>query len=1140
MALQKQVIPIPFSKGLDTKTDPKQVIPGKLLTLENGIFTSPGRIQKRLGYEMLDQTIEGTDNTIASGSGLANFNNELLLMTGTEAFSYSASTMRWSDKQTITNLELSVSSVVRNTYQQTTPDVAVHPSGLEVVTYQDSRGGSRYCLIDTTTNEQILSDQLISATAIKPKAFVMGNFLSILYVDTSNHHLRLLPIPVLTPLSPFPTMDLAINVNSTNPNYDAALYTTNLYFAYNNNASGITVNRINFFLVLAAPFTSSGEVASECITLFADQQTGQIWVAYANGTQIKYFIYPSFLTTYVLAPTLISSNSNTILNIALTVSNGSGTVFYTQVNSSLPSNNFILEAQLTNTGIVTGNQVFIRSVSIAGKTFIFGGFSYIVVSFDSVLQPTYFVLRTTDGAVAAKFSPGVGGGTDVTNMVPEVVSTGYGIFLMGTLIKDLLTTISGAVYTQTGVNTITFDFTDAQPSSVQLGANTHITGGILSQYDGISVVEHGFNIFPENVTIVTSSSGGGMAAGTYEYFVVYSWMDGQGQVNYSAPSVGQQATIGAPISFYATFSSGATSITASSTAGLVVGQPLVDASSPSTFQNGTVITNISGSTVSINLATTAASAGTPGDDIQALSTTPITFTSVFGAGTNMITVSSTAGLVVGQTITDQTTMSNILAGTQIAAINGLVLTLTQPTVGASAGGGDTLQTIDTGSAILTIPTLRLTQKKPPVRTPVTIQVYRTADDQTVAHLVSSITSPILNDTTVDTVMFTDTQNDYTIIGNPTLYTTGGVIENIAAPACLYVTVYQDRVILLPSENPFQWWYSKQNVAGAPVEFTDSFVNNINQFGGKLISCLQMDSELIFFQQYQIEYITGTGPDSTGNQNNFSAPLNIASDVGCSDKNSLVLTPAGIFFKSLKGIYLLSRSLQLQYVGAGVEAYNQFDVVSADLIENTQQVRFCLSNDQAIVYDYYIQEWSTFTNIPAVSSTIFQGQFTYLTEFGEVLQETPGQYTDNGEFIQLKLKTAWLSFAGLQGFQRVYQMLFLGDYFSPHNVTVHAAYDFNPFPVQQNVTMAGAILGTGVYGSDATYGETSPYGGPPQTYQFRINLNRQKCQTIQITIEDNQLYNTYGENLALSAFSFMIGSKGTLNKIVAQGSNTPQA
>lgn len=1136
MALQKQLIPIPFSKGLDTKTDFKQVMQGKLLILENGIFTSPGRIMKRNGYAALNMLIQDTATKITSGTGLANFKNELLVLTGTEAYSRSESTSRWSDKQTITNLELSTAQVTRNTFIQTTPDVAVHSSGLQVVTYQDSRGGSRYTVIDLTTQEQLVSDKLITATAIKPKPFALGNFLVILYVDTSTDNLVLLPIPVVSPTQPLALVNLALGINTAHPNYDATAYSNQLFVAVNQQTTGIGTLFVNQFLTVGSTVTTAGESASSCIGVVIDPVLAQLWVTYHNGTEVKYFIETTMLNP-VLAPTNISANSNTILNTAIIANNGVGHVYYTQT-ATLPSNNFILEATLTNAGVVSGLQVLVRSVSVAGKPFTYNGITYVTTSFDSVLQPTYFVLRTVDASVVAKFSPDLGGGTPVTNILPEAFLQSPGVYIMGSLIKDLLTTVAGVVYTQTGVNTVTLDFTDAQPSSVELGANLHLTGGILSMYDGVSIVEHGFDVFPENITIASSPSGGGLAAGTYEYFVVYSWTDAQGQVNYSAPSVGISNVIGTPIATFATFSSGATSITVASSAGMVVGQPLIDITTPANFQTGTVITGISGTTVTISLPTTAASAGAPGDDIQALTTTPITFTSTFASGATTIPVSSTAGLVVGQNISDLTTPTNILAGTQIASIGTGTITLTVPTVGA--GSTDTLQTLDTGSATLIIPTLRLTQKKPPIRTPVTIQVYRTLDDQTIAFMVTSIMNPIFNDVTIDTVTFVDTQNDFTAQGNPTLYTTGGVIENIQAPACNYVTVYQDRIILLPAENPNQWWYSKQNIPGAPVEFSDLFVNNVDQAGGNLVSCLKMDSELIFFKETQIEYITGVGPDSTGNQNDFSAPQNISSDVGCIDKNSVILTPAGIFFKSEKGIQLLNRKLQTSYIGADVEAYNQFKVVKANLIENTQQVRFCLSNGQAIVYDYYIQEWATFTNIPAVDSVIFQSQFTYLTALGEVLQETPGQYTDDGEFIKLKLQTAWLSFAGLQGFQRVYQMLFLGDYFNPHNVAVYAAYDFNPFPIQQNVTQAGTILGTGVYGSDATYGQTTPYGGPPPTYQFRVNFNRQKCETIQITIEDQQLYNSYGENLALSAFSFSVGSKGTADKIVAQGSNTQQA
>src|SRR5256885_15532762 len=65
-------------------------------------------------------------------------------------------------------------------------------------------------------------------------------------------------------------------------------------------------------------------------------------------------------------------------------------------------------------------------------------------------------------------------------------------------------------------------------------------------YDGISPVEHGFHLFPEPVTVATSTTGGLIPAGTFQYVVVYSWTDNQGQIHRSAPSIPvSQVTTGA-------------------------------------------------------------------------------------------------------------------------------------------------------------------------------------------------------------------------------------------------------------------------------------------------------------------------------------------------------------------------------------------------------------------------------------------------------------------------------------------------------------------------------------------------------------------------------------------------------------------
>jgi len=977
MALQKQVVPIKISGGIDTKTDPDQVIPGRLLTLENGIYTSLERIKKRNGYAALSASIEGSLNSITQGAALATFKNELNLFTGVELYSYSESTARWSDKGTAASFSISSKPVIRNTYQQTTADAAQHSSGLQLFTWEDSSGGSRYSIIDSITGETVVSNALITSTAIKPKPFAIGNFLVIFYIEPVLHHLKIKTFAITNPSVLYSTLTASTTVNIANQNYDACATSTRVYFSYNS-TTGIGVNFITSTLGLGTQKTELGESASSCIAVTVDQPLLQMWVAYHNGTEIKYFIHdgnPSLVS--VLAPTLISSNSNTINNITLYANNGSGKTFYTQ-NAAATYNNFIIEASLTQAGVVSGVTTLIRSVGIAAKPFAYNNEIYLTIAFETTLQPTYFIINTANTDVVAKFSPGVGGGLLKKNIVPEVVNIGTGLYLIPSLQKDLFTTISGAVYTQTGVTVATLDFiTNESFISAELGENLLFAGGILYMYDGISVVEHNFHIYPENIT-ASSTGSGGVGAGQYQYAITYEWMDNQGQIQYSAPSVPVQITI--------------------------TGTKHVD---------------------------------------------------------------------------------------------------------------------------LVIPTLRITAKKAPTRAPVTIGIYRTEANGTTFYKVTNVTSPVFNDTTVDTINYTDALADSAIIGNPLLYTTGGVLENIAAPAADYITTYKDRAIVLPSENKNQWWPSKQVVPGVPVEFSDALAQNVDQAGGNMVAVARLDSVLVLFKQYLLYYVTGTGPDATGAQNDFSDPQPIACDGGLLDKKSIVLTPAGLMYKSQKGIYLLSRSLSVQYIGADVEAYNGATIISADLIADTTQVRFCLDTGIVLMYDYFVQRWGVFTNHNAVDSLIFQGLYTYLQPNGLVLRETPGQFKDSGRFIKLKLTTSWLSFSGLQAFQRVYKLILLGEYLNPHNLTVNVAYDFNPYATQESLIQVGALLGTPNYGDDAFYGDTSPYGGAFPLYEFNSNLARQKCTSIQITMEDEQTVG-FGENLAISGLAFEVGLKKSTN------------
>ena len=88
-----------------------------------------------------------------------------------------------------------------------------------------------------------------------------------------------------------------------------------------------------------------------------------------------------------------------------------------------------------------------------------------------------------------------------------------------------------------------------------------------------------------------------------------------------------------------------------------------------------------------------------------------------------------------------------------------------------------------------------------------------------------------------------------------------------------------------------------------------------------------------------------------------------------------------------------------------------------------------------------------------------------------------------------------------------------------------AYDYNPNPLQQ--TTIYPVNFNGTYGSDPIYGDGSPYGGNSQVEQWRVFLDKQRCQSIQITL--NELYDpslgvAAGAGLTLSGINMVIGTK----------------
>lgn len=422
---------------------------------------------------------------------------------------------------------------------------------------------------------------------------------------------------------------------------------------------------------------------------------------------------------------------------------------------------------------------------------------------------------------------------------------------------------------------------------------------------------------------------------------------------------------------------------------------------------------------------------------------------------------------------------------------------------------------------LTIFTTSFTNK-----TDVQIEVYRTEENGTVFYRVNdSIADRLINDKTVATIAYSDDYPSDQIIDNEILYTTGGVLENVAADSSKFVTSYKNRVFLLDGNGEFLQ-YSKLREENGPVEFNDSLKITLDEEGGIGQALAVMDDHIIIFKQRAMFAETGEGPNNLGQQDDFRKPYLITADVGLKDLNSVVKMPLGLMFKSEKGIYLLERSFKATYIGAGVEAYNGMTITSATLLEDANEVRFNTLEGRTLVYDYYHNRWATFTGQMAIDAVNYQNQWSYVRTSGLVMKENPQVYLDNGSWYKIKIVSAWISLAQLQGFERFYKLLFLGNYKSAHKVKCYFAYNFNSSYAHEALIQAGTLLTAPVYGA-GDYGD-GVYGGEFPLYQFEVRPEIQKCEAFKVKLEDFPDGGT-GNSFTLSNLAMEVGIKRGLFK-----------
>jgi hypothetical protein len=1101
MAIPKTILPLVFNQGINTKLDPKQQMIGVLRSAKNVTFDTINALKKRNGYDQIALRTE--DSVLVEDvDRLTKYKRELLAIANDRIYSYSTSAERLSDKGGLFKAMPSSLSVLQNSSQQDQLDSLLLGNFLICVYHNDSLDEVRYSVQDCSDGSLLVSDDLIGAGQFA-RVSNINNAVYVVYGDDTDIAYR--RFDITQPKNLGSPQALAANLDPAKPLIDVVSGADKLFVAYNSTVGSAEVRVIAIDsggnVATGVGITGSNPATSLCIYL---DSAGRVIVNWSETTALKYCALNYLLTMFLLPTTTVETISN-VCNTSV-VEFESVYHFYYEISAANTYDHLVRRTTANIAGTVQTPEVFIRSLGLACKPVVLDSALYLPCVYESSVQSSYFLLNES-AEVMCKWAAEVAGGLNDSAVLPSSWSLDTKLVL-ATFIKTKNVSDNGTFFGLLGVNRTFIELQPAQKYNNEiLGENLHISGGIVQMYDGDTAVEHGFHNFPATVSDDGSYpfTSGSIPAGSYGYIAVYRWTDNAGQEHYSIPSIDHTVNITAS-NARGTFTSydNVVFVKIATGAGPNGETYRVVYNAAVANPTNTILADWTGST-SAAVLTITPNNGTNNGAV------PVGLTSA-----ELVELQNT-GAVVGKSVT--VTGSPTLR-THSAAYGGSTTALV-PVL-------DQTITFTGGAATSTynarIPTLRITAKEN-----VVLELYRTEKDGSVYYLASSATVPTFNDKTVDYVVVTDNTTDAILIAKKALYTTGGVLENDAPPPASYVATHtaSDRLFLIVEDsNVLQ--YSKQRFGKAPVEFNGDLTMNIDTIGGTLTAAASMDEKLVVWAKDATFFINGSGPNNLGQNDNFSLPERVSIDVGCTEPASVVLTPDGLMFKSRKGIYLLSRGLQLEYIGAPVEEYNDLVISSAKVVPKLNQVRFTTTTGDCLVYNYFLKLWCTFDNHQGLSAETIDDNYYYIRSDSQLFKENYTSYADNGSPISIAIETGWMSFNELQGFQRVYKMLLLATYKSEHQLRVQVAYDFNDAWVQEVIiTPTAEFLSGTTYGEDSPYGSGTPYGGDGDVYQARFDFARQKCQAFKMRISDVQA--VAGEGLSLSVFTLQVGAKTGLNK-----------
>lgn len=544
MPLSFDTFTLGFGGGLENKSDPKRLDPGKLLRAENVEFVKGNALRTRAGAFAVE-TIPVTGPTLSGVSlsnptgpngnprGLAAFADGFCLLTDQACYPYAASNNSLQYASYYNPITYNLTDLVSGNIADFRGEVA-SAQGVIVHAAQREDDLVVVSLVDEETGSLLGQT---SATGKKPKVFRIGGIVMVTYIDNSDNlwAWRIVPTDVTGSLAAA-SFQLLLDLRTDVP-YAVAEATSDfaliVWDSDDTIVTGMRLAKINSdgTVGTTATFTGSTDLPFG-VAISYDATSGDGVVAWTDaGTdRAKYVIF----TASTLAETSNASltiEGADVQHIAVSFIRyyitGVLTRFVSTVYSvTAASSDLHFTRFYHNTTLITTRR---HSMVVSGA-YSDGTQSYILLYHESRtgLQDTYFLFDAF-ARVIGHVHPGAGASTSATALfdyLPEFRAVDGGLFQIAVIAKRQVDaqTDDIVVFEHPYSSRVVFDPT-ALTISDRFGKSTYMSGSYLWVFDGRLPQEAGLLMFPDMLAadVVETGAGTGFATAgqVYSYKVYY-------------------------------------------------------------------------------------------------------------------------------------------------------------------------------------------------------------------------------------------------------------------------------------------------------------------------------------------------------------------------------------------------------------------------------------------------------------------------------------------------------------------------------------------------------------------------------------------------------------------------------------------